>query len=213
MDPRKHMLIINGEDKTESVQSFSFSNGKCDVVFKNSPKIYSYNSFNVRLLKLVQMIEPNCVIVRKDGNCIQGITNLFDFGDWMRIERGGMPTYSYPKYELEFEKNCLSDQRSKNMMDYFRAVADAISLKTEDDVKILSKQYERITHVSERTILARYLDTQKPAEKPILSEKLIYPFGINQSQKTAVENAFSSQISVIQGPPGTGKTQTILNII
>jgi replication-associated recombination protein RarA len=42
---------------------------------------------------------------------------------------------------------------------------------------------------------------------------LIYPFGVNQSQKAAVENAFSSQISIIQGPPGTGKTQTILNII
>ena len=28
-----------------------------------------------------------------------------------------------------------------------------------------------------------------------------------------MENAFSSQVSMIQGPPGTGKTQTILNII
>lgn len=42
---------------------------------------------------------------------------------------------------------------------------------------------------------------------------LIYPFGINESQKKAVESAFSSQVSIIQGPPGTGKTQTILNII
>ena len=45
------------------------------------------------------------------------------------------------------------------------------------------------------------------------NKELIFPFGLNQSQKAAVENAFSSQISIIQGPPGTGKTQTILNII
>ncbi|NEG62058.1 DUF2726 domain-containing protein [Pantoea agglomerans] len=42
---------------------------------------------------------------------------------------------------------------------------------------------------------------------------LIYPFGLNESQLKAVEQAFCSQVSVIEGPPGTGKTQTILNII
>lgn len=41
----------------------------------------------------------------------------------------------------------------------------------------------------------------------------IFPFGLNESQLEAVEQAFSSQISLIEGPPGTGKTQTILNII
>lgn len=42
---------------------------------------------------------------------------------------------------------------------------------------------------------------------------LIYPFGLNESQLTAVEQAFRAQVSVIEGPPGTGKTQTILNIL
>ncbi len=42
---------------------------------------------------------------------------------------------------------------------------------------------------------------------------LIYPFGVNESQLEAVEQAFRAQISVIEGPPGTGKTQTILNIL
>jgi ATP-dependent exoDNAse (exonuclease V) alpha subunit len=42
---------------------------------------------------------------------------------------------------------------------------------------------------------------------------LVYPFGVNESQLQAVEQAFASQISLIEGPPGTGKTQTILNII
>jgi very-short-patch-repair endonuclease len=42
---------------------------------------------------------------------------------------------------------------------------------------------------------------------------LIFPFGVNESQLTAVERAFGAQVSVIEGPPGTGKTQTILNIL
>ena len=42
---------------------------------------------------------------------------------------------------------------------------------------------------------------------------LIYPFGCNASQQSAIQTAFGNQISIIQGPPGTGKTQTILNIV
>ncbi|MEL4474062.1 AAA domain-containing protein [Shewanella algae] len=42
---------------------------------------------------------------------------------------------------------------------------------------------------------------------------LIFPFGLNESQLVAVEQAFTAQISMIEGPPGTGKTQTILNIL
>ncbi len=46
-----------------------------------------------------------------------------------------------------------------------------------------------------------------------LGQELIYPFGLNESQLAAVEQAFRTQVSVIEGPPGTGKTQTILNIL
>lgn len=51
------------------------------------------------------------------------------------------------------------------------------------------------------------MEKQQPSDLPL------FPFGMNQSQKKAVENAFSSPVSIIHGPPGTGKTQTILNII
>ncbi|WP_042167076.1 AAA domain-containing protein [Paenibacillus gorillae] len=41
----------------------------------------------------------------------------------------------------------------------------------------------------------------------------IFPFRYNLSQKTALDQALRSKISIIEGPPGTGKTQTILNIL
>lgn len=82
-----------------------------------------------------------------------------------------------------------------------------------NDINILSMQYERIQTVSEETVLACYLEPGRQPKTVPLPETIIYPFGLNQSQKIAIENALSSQISIIQGPPGTGKTQTILNII
>ena len=61
--------------------------------------------------------------------------------------------------------------------------------------------------------LRAYIDGRTEPRKDAYGEPLIFPFGSNLSQMKAVENAFTSQFSVIQGPPGTGKTQTILNII
>ena len=83
----------------------------------------------------------------------------------------------------------------------------------ENGINILSMQYDKIQQVSEDTVLASYLAPQKDVKMPQMPEAVIYPFGLNQSQKLAVERALSSKISIIQGPPGTGKTQTILNII
>ncbi|MFH1636855.1 MAG: AAA domain-containing protein [Candidatus Woesearchaeota archaeon] len=44
-------------------------------------------------------------------------------------------------------------------------------------------------------------------------KELLEIFSLNESQETAVNNAFSSNISVITGPPGTGKSQVVLNVI
>lgn len=71
----------------------------------------------------------------------------------------------------------------------------------------------QIVLLGETTVLSCYLNPSKQPQTRPRPETVIYPFGLNQSQKIAVENALSSQVSIIQGPPGTGKTQTILNII
>ncbi|WP_276901169.1 AAA domain-containing protein [Blautia hydrogenotrophica] len=105
------------------------------------------------------------------------------------------------------------NQKQAGVFEYFKETASAVSLVAEGGLNILSAQYERIKSVSDATVLSCYLDSSKKPAVRTLPEAVIYPFGLNQSQKTAVENALSSQISIIQGPPGTGKTQTILNII
>lgn len=42
MDSPKYMLLINGQDKTDSVASFRFQDGMCEVVYASSPKDYRY---------------------------------------------------------------------------------------------------------------------------------------------------------------------------
>lgn len=213
MDAHKQLLIANGEDKTDSVVSYRFEGGKCYIQYSNAFKVYSYNSYNVRILKLCGKIDPERVIVVARGRQVVEIEEILDFGDFYRLVRKDKKDLSYHCSEIEFLHNCLIDTNTGNLFDYFKETAEAISLTTNDGINILSRQYQKVRSVRDDTVLASYFEPEKEPQKGRLDSTLIYPFGLNQSQKKAVENAFTSQVSIIQGPPGTGKTQTILNII
>ena len=63
MDSRKYMLLVNGQDKTDSVASFRFQNGMCEVIYTNSPKAYHYRAEKVQLLKVQSRIDPSDLII------------------------------------------------------------------------------------------------------------------------------------------------------
>ena len=114
--------------------------------------------------------------------------------------------------------NCLDEDLASNLFAYLKEVAKKVGLTVTNEetnivFNILLGKYEKIKFVSEDTVLARYLNPTKQNKNCNVPETIIYPFGLNQSQKLSVERALSNSVSIIQGPPGTGKTQTILNII
>ena len=214
MNVRKHLIIIKGKDQTDMVASFRFHDRICEVIYSSAPnKAYEFKSSNVEILPLQKKINPSEVIVTANGQNISGIDELLDFGAYYRIVRNGKKDLSFRRSEVQFQKNCLSNRKNQEVFQYFKDTAAAIGLVAENGINILSMQYDRITQVCEDTVLASYLAPQEKIKAPKMPESIIYPFGINKSQKLAVERALSSKISIIQGPPGTGKTQTILNII
>lgn len=212
MDTSKYLLFIGGIDKSETIDSFTFAGPKCNIVYKNSSKVYPYNSRNVQFYKLCESIDPHKYIVSVDGEEIHQATQILDFGEYYKIVT---PTSSqaYPRASVSLRENCLGKKSCFSRFSYFQSIAGAISLVAGDGFNILANQYSKIQSVSSETALASYLADTPTVKQLAPPEVLIYPFGLNQSQKKAVENAFCSQISIIQGPPGTGKTQTILNIL
>ncbi len=206
MDSHKQlMIIVKGEDKTYSVASFRFDGNQYYIQYYNASKVYTYNSYNVQILNLRGKIDPKSVIVFANDAQITGIEEILDFGDFYRLSCKEKKYLSFRKDELCFLR--------KNLFDYFRETAETVGLVTDNGTNILSRQYQKITSVRADTVLASYLEPNRKPGKIKTASALIYPFKFNQSQKKAIENAFSSQVSIIQGPPGTGKTQTILNII
>ena len=122
--------------------------------------------------------------------------------------------YSYSRHKIKLKTNYYEESSVQNIMKYFAAEAQNSPIKIDNqDVYLLEKYLNQITKITDDMILSHYITGKILAPHTFDTKKLIYPFGLNISQKQAVENAFSSRISIIQGPPGTGKTQTILNII
>lgn len=182
-------------------------------MYTSSPKVYRYHGNKVQVLAAQHRIDPKGLIVVAGGTRISQVNEILDFGPFYRFLRTGRKALSFPKESVEFQHDCLTDKRQKSVFDYFKETAQAVSLVAENGQNILHMQYERIQSISDATVLSCYLDPSQQPATCTPPETIIYPFGLNQSQKTAVENALSSQVSIIQGPPGTGKTQTILNII
>ena len=96
---------------------------------------------------------------------------------------------------------------SSNKFEYFKDISKIVSVRTEEGIELLTKEYEKINFIERDTALYRYLT---PSDKTTnltssSANQLIFPFGANKSQFNAVKNAMSNQISIIEGPPRNGK--------
>jgi superfamily I DNA and/or RNA helicase len=208
----RNLIFIKGEDKTEKITYFKHNNGKYDVTFSGGSRTYSYNYDNVRWLSKPEELNPQNILIYENKQCITGIIKIFKFEDYFKLIFKSGFNKLYHKSQIVIEENCLNDNLSNDCFKYLKMLASYINVSLDEDSTFLSKQYEKLTNISPSSVLANYLNP-KEINKIEKHQQIIFPFGFNISQKSATENALSSQISVIEGPPGTGKTQTILNVI
>ena len=223
MDPIKYMIIDlkekggNRRFLTEQVAHISENNnGLWTVKFTTSQRIFNYNKS--RLLYLtnptnVDLIEKGLYIKNKH---ITNVSKLLKFDD-------GKHLFYYVVYKNGFSENVEGNEVyvtrtpiNKNcgsIWEYLNKLAAETGLISEEGDNILALQYGIIDIMRDNVPLAQYLGDKTKLTTFRTPTTIFYPFGCNASQKKAVENALTNQVSIIQGPPGTGKTQTILNII
>lgn len=218
MNTKTNLIFVkrNGEfeDKTKDIKYCEHSDydGKCTVVFNNNRR-YTYNNYNIRWYRNPMVIAPSTVKIYSKGVLLFDINYIAVFNNeyWHIVFNTYEKTYHCS--ELKIEQSCLTNENAKPVFNYLKLIADEMSVKTEDDNKILTNQYNAMENfIGDNTVAYNYLLAQK-ANQFNDNELVIFPFGSNSSQTTAVKNALTNQVSIIEGPPGTGKTQTILNII
>lgn len=224
MDCSKNLVIINGENKTSQVERISFEDNPWvyQIKFYHFDKVYTYTPYKVTwmthptLIKINNKIHHVYIYGRREYNINEISAFISEKRTYWHVLYKNGYTQDLMDEQLIIKQSCLIDKKSKNVFEYFKAVATTNILgKNEEHPNegILSKIYERMEFIDGDTILNLYLNPQKTLNKKQVYKPLIFPFGCNKSQKKAVYQAFENRISIIQGPPGTGKTQTILNII
>lgn len=220
-DPIERVFFIreNGtvpfDDEPADVYEFEYEGTLCWIRHKAGKKAYPYGSVRVKEVRPKERRDPSRTVVRKNGRAFDNVERIavYDAHVAVRFSNGSSKTYAIN--EVSLEGNALEDPRAKNVFGYLRALAstDEELINNKTGRPVLEERYAGIGAVASDTMLSFYLSGDDPGYQQDDRKSLIYPFGLNASQKKAVERAFSDRISVVQGPPGTGKTQTILNII
>lgn len=215
----KSFIIVKGEPKALQIEKIRLEdNWVYAIKYTNSPTTFHYRYNDVVWLKNAVWHDHQNLKIYIGGREQFYVTDIRSFQDgdlthW-RITFNDNYVKDYLHGSIQVVKNCLSDEKSKNVFEYLKRIAEINELgKDEEHGGLLSSLYGEIDFIDENMAFAPYLDNERHKVKTFNAPPLIFPFGCNSSQEKAVINAFENQISVIQGPPGTGKTQTILNII
>lgn len=203
--------MANGEDKTEQIEHYKYIQGKYYVTYKGG-KTYPYYFNNIIIDTNPKEIDVKDKSIYQGEKLLYQVKRVLQFSQYTRIyfESGMYKTYE--NKTLTYINSVLENKKCKDIFSYFSEIAASTSLITEEGYNILGNQYDSMERIREDSVLASYLN-RKEKKKRFKKQTLIYPFGFNESQKKAVENALYNQVSIIEGPPGTGKTQTILNIL
>lgn len=210
-------IYMCGENKTQQIIDWVIKNdtrqGLCLTCHFPSGKSFSRPLVDCTVDPTREMKD---VLLRKKGSSVWSpVEKVVIYGDKYAVVQypGKTANYIFKMDASEFIKPTA--MKGESIFRYFVSVATGRVAQAESPVdKVIAenilRQLAAVPPVADTALHAYCTGQNGRLER---TDNLIFPFGLNESQLKAVEQAFSSQVSLIEGPPGTGKTQTILNII
>jgi hypothetical protein len=218
MDEQKFLLILKDKDRTADFQSFTMEGNKVTVTFQRDPS----RTYNYTLDEMHTMIceNPKALDVSDKAVFVQempvtGVEQVLLFGKKAKIWlKWGKPQIVDAQY-LTLHNRILTNANATRILQYWTEISEHAKMENGNESRsFLRRQMEGLNaFIHPQSALSCYMNQNSLTRNAPQTDHMIFPFKFNLSQKQALINALSSNISVIEGPPGTGKTQTILNII
>lgn len=221
MENKQTLIFIKQKNRTDDVLSIKPGiDGKIKVRYTNN-KEYSYNKEDVEEYQFLEKLPVENYKFSRSG--YGAYNNVISVEKYSYLEKNKIKVcFEHGKNVIlnqenfKIEQSALFEKKANDVFEYLKKLANLNNIKSDDGSSLLGKNYERVTFVSQQSVLHRFLSassTKVESESKSDDQSLIFPFGCNNSQLIATERALKNQISFIEGPPGTGKTQTILNIL
>lgn len=209
-------ILVNGQDKTGQIKDWRISSSSQGLILRcyfPSGKTYTRPLEDCEIIPTEVM--ENKLLVKSGGDVFNPVDKVVVYGNKYAVIQYPGNSKLYVMKRSDFGLVDKADVTDTDLFQYFVSIAKSRveDSKSQDSAKIASnvlRQIESMSLSSDTALNAYCTGCNNKFED---DASFIFPFGINESQLKAVENAFSSQVSLIEGPPGTGKTQTILNIV
>jgi superfamily I DNA and/or RNA helicase len=192
-----------------------------EVLFSGSTHLFTYRKERLLVLSNPEKIDMEGRGIYIRNKLVSDIAEVYRFGNgeytfWHIVCESGY--YMNEDGRYVYLSRTRINLTNKNLWEYLNHVALETGLElrppgADEPMNVLHRQYNLVDVNRDTVSLVQYLGGKERLKTFTLPKHIIYPFGCNASQKKAVENALTNQVSIIQGPPGTGKTQTVLNII
>lgn len=140
---------------------------------------------------------------------------VLDFGPRICVFFNNGTKRVYESQNVTIENSGIRTSDALQVMEYWTSISLHLrSSEEQSETKdFLKKQFAKLSFVRPESVLSHYVNGSPVSIDASSEIQPIFPFRYNLSQKTALDQALRSKISIIEGPPGTGKTQTILNIL
>jgi len=174
-------------------------------------KVYKYNTSKLWFSDKPESVDLREKLVRICGQGMEKWESAFAFGQYVRLFVGEHSKLVHQK-DLEILPDLSEKADTKKIISYYYELAHLLGASREKSSYISTFYQEKLGYILPESVAHAFV-TGSATRLEALTESPVFPFGINPSQRNAVNASLNSQISLIQGPPGTGKTQTILNII
>ena len=207
MNTQKFLILIKGEDKTEEIISFENNRNCIYINYKNSQKVYPYSKKDFEFYKdpVEINLQKNKIILER--GYIYNVVKVLKFERFYRIFFEDSTSRVILDNNVKIVENNNEIILSSNKFQYFKDISKIVSIRTEEGIGLLTKEYEKINIISEDTALYKYFNPSNTMINRINKneDRLIFPFGANKSQFDAVRKAMNNQISIIEGPPRNGE--------